>query len=189
MKKKTIFLLTLISILGLAFASAAAPAKTASLAGVEFVQGKGLVLTFNVAGKFSPADLKGSLYVYGHKSYPLDCAFKDNQDNTSVACVGGDGLREYAGKGALARLAGLGFYITIPEPGYFCTFGQATKVIFRVTLADGTVVDILTGVTGEMGKSYQNFEHFAKRIIRDWYGYSNVKDIDLIFLGCESPWW
>lgn len=189
MKKQMIFLLTLVSILGLAFASAAAPAKTASLRGIQFIQGKGLVINFAVTGKFSPSDLKGSIYVYGHKSYPLDCAFKDNQNETSVACVGGDGLRDYTGKGAMARLGDFGFYVTIPEPEYFCTFGEATKAIFRVTLADGSRVDILTGVTGEMSKSYQDFVQFVKGIIHDLYGKKNVVDIDIIFLGCESPWW
>jgi hypothetical protein len=186
MNKRLIFLITLISILGLAFASAAAPAKTARLLDIQFIQGKGLVINFKVTGKFSPSDLKGSLYVYGEKSFPLDCAFKDNQDNTRLACVGSDGLRDYAGKGALVQFADLGFYVNIPSPEYFCTFGEATKVLFRVTLADGTVVEILTGVTGEMGKNYHDFETFAKQLIRDWFGYDNVTDIDFIFLGCEQ---
>ncbi|MEW5830158.1 MAG: hypothetical protein AB1846_14790 [Chloroflexota bacterium] len=141
MNKKALFVLAIISILAMTFASAAAPAKTATYQGAQFIQGKGLVLTFNVSGKFSAGELKGSIYVYGEKSYQMNCYFKDNTDNTVLGCVAPDKLKMFAGKGAVARFGDFGFYITIPSTGYYCNGTEVLYAIGRVTLADGTVVD------------------------------------------------
>ena len=141
MNKKVFLALAILSILAMTFVSAAAPAKTATYAGAQFIQGKGLVLTFNVSGKFSAGELKGSIYVYGDKSYQMNCYYKNSTDNTVLGCVAPDKLKMFAGKGAVARFGDFGFYITIPSTGYYCNGTEVMYAIGRVTLADGTVAN------------------------------------------------
>jgi hypothetical protein len=188
MNKRFILAIAIISILAMSFASAAAPAKTATYVGGQFIQGKGLVLTFNVSGKFSAADLKGSIYVYGEKSYQMTCLFKDNTDDTVLGCVAPDTLKMFAGKGAVARFGDFGFYIVIPSTGYYCSGTETLYATGRVTLADGTVVD------WQYPYSYPDFgngpdvESRMKAFDQAYYKSLGLEvvDWDFIFIGCKD---
>ncbi len=188
MNKKVFFALAILSILAMTFASAAAPAKTATYAGAQFIQGKGLVLTFNVSGNFSAGELKGSIYVYGEKSYQMNCYYKDNTDNTVLGCVAPDKLKMFAGKGAVARFGDFGFYITIPDTGFYCNGSEIFYAIGRVTLANGTVDNWEypydyppfgngPDVAGKM-KAYDRtyYQSLGQQVV-DW---------DFIFEGCKD---
>ena len=58
-------------------------AGTATLVSVQYVPGKGPVFTFSVSGKFSKANLKGSLHVKGGADYDLYCT---QVDKSTVKC-------------------------------------------------------------------------------------------------------
>ena len=79
----TLFLLAmLISLVGIV-AAAPLSSKTAVLVSVEYIPDKGPVFTFRVSGKFSRAELRGSLHVQGGRNYGLHCT---QVDEDTVTC-------------------------------------------------------------------------------------------------------
>lgn len=84
--KRVSVILTVFSLLAALVSIAAAPlaSGTATLIGAGYVDGKGVVFTFQVDGKFSKSDLKGSVQVDGGGNYSLDCV---QQDAETVKCT------------------------------------------------------------------------------------------------------
>jgi len=90
---------------------AAAPMAegTVTLAGVQYVAGKGPVFTFNVNGKFSKADLKGSLHVENGADYTLHCT---QVDEDTVTC---NVSQKVSGVNAVVTWGGSTFWVYVPE--------------------------------------------------------------------------
>jgi hypothetical protein len=66
--------------------AAAAPlaSGSVSLVNVTFVQGKGMVFTFQVSGHYSKSDLQGTLHVVGGEDFSLSC---EQVDANTVTCT------------------------------------------------------------------------------------------------------
>lgn len=86
MKHRFSVVLIILSLL-LALVSVAAAPKTsgtATLIGAGYVEGKGVVFTFHIDGKFSKSDLKGNVHVEDGGNYGLDCVTVDSE---TVKCT------------------------------------------------------------------------------------------------------
>lgn len=117
MKKYLITILVVLSMsLMLAGTTAAAPlaARTVTLVGVEYVPGKGPVFTFSVSGKFSKANLKGSLHVEGGANYDLHCS---QVDESTVKC---SASAKISGVNVSFTWGGSTFWAFVPEAPVFC---------------------------------------------------------------------
>lgn len=113
MKKSLFTVVVLISILSLLLATAAAPrAKSNSLDSTKYTPGKGVVLIFSVADKFSKADLMGASLFVNHNSYSLHCHEKDGN---KVICEAPGQVNQFHGYKATAMFAGQYFKTTIPN--------------------------------------------------------------------------
>jgi hypothetical protein len=113
MSKKIFHVFSLLLLVVL-LASTASPAfaaggKSASLAAVRFIPGKGVVFIFDLQGEFKKSDLKGSVTIEGH-TYPLYCRFNDAGQASCTSIM----MNQYAGKAALILFAGSSFSDTIP---------------------------------------------------------------------------
>ena len=118
MKKYVITILVVLSMsLMLVGTAAAAPkaAGTATLVSVQYVPGKGPVFTFSVSGKFSRADLKGSLHVEGGADYNLHCT---QVDESTVKCSASGKI---SGVNVSLTWGGSKYWVFVPEaPAPFC---------------------------------------------------------------------
>lgn len=117
MKKYLITILVLLSMLVIQVGTvAAAPqaAGTATLVSVQYVPGKGPVFTFSVNGKFSKADLKGSLHVEGGADYDLHCT---QVDESTVKC---SASAKVSGVNVSFSWGGSTFWAFVPEAPTFC---------------------------------------------------------------------
>jgi len=97
--------------------AAAAPkaAGAATLVSVQYVPGKGPVFTFSVSGKFSKADLKGSLHVEGGADYNLHCT---KVDESTVKCSASGKI---SGVNVSLTWGGSKYWAFVPEaPAPFC---------------------------------------------------------------------
>ncbi|MCI0556810.1 MAG: hypothetical protein L0287_38210 [Anaerolineae bacterium] len=111
MKKYLITILALLAMLVIQVGSvAAAPMAdgTATLVSVSHGE-NGPVFTFNVNGKFSRAELKGSLHVEGGADYSLHCT---QVDETTVKCTTSD---KVAGVNVSLSWGGSTFWTFVPE--------------------------------------------------------------------------
>ena len=122
MKKYLITILALLAMLVIQVGSvAAAPASdgTATLVSVSHAE-NGPVFTFNVSGKFSRAELKGSLHVEGGADYNVHCT---QVDETTVKCTTSD---KVAGVNVSLTWGGSTFWTFVPEapaaevPSQYC---------------------------------------------------------------------
>ena len=117
MKKYLLTVLVVFSMLVMLVGTAAAAplaAGTATLVGVEYVPGKGPVFTFSVSGKFSKADLKGSLQVEGGASFNLHCT---KVDDSTVKCTAS---KKVAGENVVLSWGGGTFWAHVPGAPEFC---------------------------------------------------------------------
>lgn len=118
MKKYVLTILVVVSMLVMLVGTvAAAPlaAGTATLVGVQYVPGKGPVFTFSVSGKFSKADLKGSLQVEGGANFDLHCT---KVDDSTVTCTAS---KKVAGENVALFWGGGTFWAHVPAaPLEFC---------------------------------------------------------------------
>ena len=113
MKKRMVLALTLIAIVSMVAATAAAPmaSKSVTLTGTRFVDGKGTVFTFQTTG-LNKADLN-SAFAYASGN-PLDTYCKMRAEGIVVCTV--KDINRYAGQQVLISLAGFGFWATVPTP-------------------------------------------------------------------------
>jgi hypothetical protein len=84
--KRFSIVLTVFSLVVALVSIAAAPiaARNATLISVVFVNGKGMVFTFQVNGQLSKSELRGSVQVEGGGSYGLSCV---QVDDSTVKCI------------------------------------------------------------------------------------------------------
>lgn len=84
--KRISIILTICSLLGALVSIAAAPmaSGTATLISAVYVEGKGVVFTFQVDGKISRSDLNGGIQVDGGGNYRLDCV---KAGDSTVKCT------------------------------------------------------------------------------------------------------
>ena len=111
MKKYLITILVLLAMLVIQVGSVvAAPLAdgTATLVRVSHAE-NGPVFTFTVSGKFSKAELKGSLHVEGGADYDLHCT---QVDETTVKCTASD---KVAGVNVSLSWGGSTFWTFVPE--------------------------------------------------------------------------
>ncbi|MGB8984471.1 MAG: hypothetical protein WCC12_21575 [Anaerolineales bacterium] len=109
MKKNiSIPLITLSLLVALVSVAAVPMAGMATLVSVVYVAGKGPVFTFTVSGKFSKAQLKGTLHVQGGADYSLHCT---QVDKTTVKC---QAPRKVAGVNVVVYLGGFKFWTYVP---------------------------------------------------------------------------
>lgn len=110
MKRSAIILAVFSLCVGLVSIAAAPMASgTAYLTGVGYVEGKGVVFTFQVSGKFSRSDLNGSLHVNGGGNYGLDCVRADTE---TVKCTA---VKAVAGHYVVVTWGGSTFWTYVPE--------------------------------------------------------------------------
>lgn len=107
MKKYLITILVLLAMLVIQVGSVAA-AGTATLVSVEYGY-KGPIFTFSVSGKFSRAELKGSLHVENGADYSLHCT---QVDETTVKCTTSD---KVAGVNVVVTWGGSTFWAYVPK--------------------------------------------------------------------------
>lgn len=108
MKKVLLFALAILTVMSMLFVMPASPAaaageKSIKLISVEFIQGKGMTLKFEVKGKFNSYD---GFVILGGDSYPLNC--RTNDDGLLV-CSAPEGLKRFVGKGACGEVNGFPF--------------------------------------------------------------------------------
>jgi hypothetical protein len=110
--KKTLYVLLFVTamLISLVGTASAAPMKsgTVTLAGVDYVPGKGPVFTFNVSGHFSKSELKGSLQVSGGADFDLHCT---QVDDTTVKCTTS---KKVAGANVMVTWGGSTFWTSVP---------------------------------------------------------------------------
>jgi len=103
-----LFLLAMLaSLVGTAGAAPMA-SKSATLVGVMYTD-KGPVFTFDVSGKFSRSDLKGSLSVQGGGNYGLYCT---DVDEDTVTC---NTSKKVSGVNVSLSWGGFSFWTYVPE--------------------------------------------------------------------------
>lgn len=112
MKRSIFTTVVLVSLLALLVSVAAIPAKSISLAGLKFVDGKGVVVTFHTTGTYTDAELAGGFLYINHVYYGLHCA---KQDTTHVDCQTPGSINKFHGYSAKGYLAGYGFTASIPK--------------------------------------------------------------------------
>lgn len=112
--KRVSIILTVFSLVAALLTMAAAPKAggTATLIGAGYVEGKGVVFTFHVEGKFSKSDLKGRVHVDGGGDYDLDCVKADGE---TVRCTA---QRAVAGHNVVVTWGGAVFWTFVPEVPY-----------------------------------------------------------------------
>jgi hypothetical protein len=110
MKRKTLLIVTLLSILAMLFTVAAAPAAKGvfHLVDARFVSGKGFVFVFSVSGKVG--SLKGSVSTSSN-SFSLNCV---ETDGAHVNCTVNGALAAYQGKPATVSINGQSFATKLP---------------------------------------------------------------------------
>ena len=116
MKRHLFTILVLLSMLVMPVGVAAAPmaSGTATLVGVQYVPGKGPVFIFSVSGKFSKAELKGSLHVEGGADYNLHCT---QVEESMVKC---NTSSKVADVNAAFSWGGSTFWAYVPAAPVFC---------------------------------------------------------------------
>ncbi|MCX6067683.1 MAG: hypothetical protein NT121_18325 [Chloroflexi bacterium] len=113
MKKSLLTIVVLISILSVLFATAGTSSyRRVNLVSTKYVAGKGVVLIFNVSGKFTTAELLGGSISINHVTYGLHCHEKDD---SHIICELPGKLNQFHGVKATGSLAGYGFTTTIPR--------------------------------------------------------------------------
>lgn len=110
----SIVLISLSMLLALVSVAAAPMASgNATLIGAGYVEGKGVVFTFHIDGKFSNSDLKGSVTFEGGRNFGLDCVKVDSETvkcTAPKAVAGHDVVVTWGGSTFWAHVAG------IPDP-------------------------------------------------------------------------
>ena len=108
-------LFLLILLVSLAGTAAAAPlsSKTAALVSAEYGN-KGPIFTFTVTGKFSKAELKGSVHIQGGGGYGLFCT---QVDETTVVCTTS---KDVAGVNVSLSWGGFKFWVYVPNGRPYC---------------------------------------------------------------------
>jgi len=117
MKKYLITILALLSMLIIqvgAVAAAPMASGTIKLISVQYVAGKGPVFTFSVNGKFSRAELKGSLHAEGGADYDLHCT---QVDESTVKC---STSAKVSGVNVAFSWGGSTFWAYVPAAPVFC---------------------------------------------------------------------
>ena len=114
MKKHLFTILAVLSILAMRVGTAAAASASITLVSVEHGY-KGPVFTFSVSGKFTKAELKGSLHVENGADYTLHCT---QVDETTVKCTTSD---KVSGVNVVVTWGGSTFWTSVPEaPPVYC---------------------------------------------------------------------
>lgn len=114
MKKYLFTVLAVMSMLVMRVGSAAAASASITLINVEHSY-KGPVFTFRVSGKFSKAELKGSLHVENGADYTLYCT---QVDETTVKCTTSD---KVSGVNVVVTWGGSTYWASVPEaPPQYC---------------------------------------------------------------------
>ena len=109
--KRISIVLTLLSLVVALVNIAAVPmaSGTATLVGAGYVEGKGVVFTFHIDGKFSKSDLKGSVHVEGGANFGLDCVQVDDE---TVKCTASKAV---AGNNVVVTWGGSTFWTYVPS--------------------------------------------------------------------------
>jgi len=116
MKKKSVLMLIILSILALTLTAAAkAPHITkVSLESMSFMKEKGVTFKFLVEGDFKKSDLKGKVMVDGN-TIKLYCNYSGDAAPVVVTCTAFKGTAaKYAGKLGVVTLVGHSFSFTVP---------------------------------------------------------------------------
>lgn len=111
MKKYIFTAVVLISILSMLTTAAVPAPRSAVLHMVKFTFGKGVVLIFELNGKFIGSDLKDAYMTVNHVNYPLHCG---NIDGDYVRCQAPGNINEFNGRSATGAFAGFPFSFVIP---------------------------------------------------------------------------
>jgi hypothetical protein len=108
--KRISIILTMCSLVIALVSIAAAPmaSGTATLISAVFVEGKGVVFTFQVDGKFSKSDLNGGIQVEGGGNYRLDCV---KAGDSTVKCTA---PKAVAGSNVVITWGGSAFWTHAP---------------------------------------------------------------------------
>ena len=113
MKKRTILILTLISIVAMVAGTAMAPAEGRSVRylGARFVSGKGPVFLFEYTGNISKAELR-SAHAIGSNGMALNAHCVDKKDVNQIVCTVA-GSKKYSD--VELYFMGQGFWASVPQ--------------------------------------------------------------------------
>lgn len=135
--KKSLFVLSILSILLLMISTAATPMNLTgvSLIDVDFHPGKGIVLRFNILGD-TKGDFSGVINISG-REYNMDC---NVNDSGILVCVAAGGVGQYSGQAVSGAINGFPFSANLPAK-YSCNWWSYTSYGFMVDDVDGDGLD------------------------------------------------
>lgn len=112
MKRSVLTAVVLISLIAIFVTTAGVANRSAVLSKIDFVDGKGVVLTFTVKGTFFDEDLKQAYITVNHTNYALHCA---QQDVDHVDCEASGQVVKFHGREAKGAFAGFPYVTMIPK--------------------------------------------------------------------------
>jgi hypothetical protein len=124
MYKRLFLIVALISILGLALATAFTvnplqidkQDRSVKMTLMKYIPGKGIVFRFQLYGRFTSAELKGKIQLTrGGDTRSLYCIPKDSSDKVVQCTAQAATAGVYGGEAAVVTFAGFTFPITIPN--------------------------------------------------------------------------
>ena len=138
MKKRTILIFTLISILAMVAGSAMTSNAPRSIRYLDsrFINGKGAVFLFETTGEFTKQDMK-TAFAYGNGGDPLNAHCVVQADKSRIACTVSN-VNKY--DEVMLSILGQGFWASVPRPKE-CLGFTFTRADWDVVGADPWLYD------------------------------------------------
>ena len=152
MKKRTILIFTLISILAMVAGSAMTSNAPRSIRylGAQFTPGKGAVFLFEYTGTFTKSDLN-TAFAYGNGGDPLKAHCVDKKDVSQIRCNVSN-VNKY--NEVMISIIGQGFWASVPEPVGPC-------LGFIVTDANWDLVEYIPWTAPNLPPGWSHADAFA----------------------------
>ena len=154
MKKRTVLILTLISIVAMVAGTAMAPLTGRSIRfmGAQFTPGKGAVFLFEYTGKITKSELN-AVFAYGNGGDPLNAHCVDKKELSQIRCTVSN-VNQY--NEVMLSIIGQGFWANVPERVGPC-------LGFIITDANWTLVEYIPWTAPRLPSGYTHEDHLA-----DW---------------------
>lgn len=116
MKKSIFSILLVISLMTALVSTAFVNPRNATLTGVKYVDGKGVVFKFDLKGTFETAEYSQAYIVVNHQVYALHCIYQGSlHKQDSVTCEAPGQIVQFHGYRAYGAFAGYPFISAIPK--------------------------------------------------------------------------
>lgn len=150
MKKRTILILTLISIVAMVAGTAMAPLTGRSIRflGAQFTPGKGAVFLFEYTGKITKSELNAA-FAYGNGGDPLKPHCVDKKDVSQIRCTVSN-VNNY--NEVMISIIGLGFWASVPAPVGPC---------IGFIISDGSLAEYIPWTAPHLPSGYTREDHLA----------------------------